>query len=64
MRNNNSNISQRNEGSLLRTVLENVPQGKRPLGRPKLRWKGRIKEQVKKVRPGIDWKELSLDREN
>jgi len=54
----------RKEGSFLRTVLENVPQGKRPLGRPRLRWEDRVKEDVGKIKPGIDWKELSLDWEN
>jgi len=38
----------------LRTVLENIPQGKRPLGRPRLRWEDRIKEDVEKVGVGID----------
>jgi len=39
----------RKEGSLLRIVLENAPLGKRPLGRPRLRWEDRVKEDVEKV---------------
>lgn len=54
----------RKEGSLLRTVLENAPLGKRPLGRPRLRWEDRVKEVVDKVKSGEDWKKLSLEREN
>ena len=54
----------RKEGSMLRTVIERVPQGKRPLGRPRLRWEDRVKEDVEKVKPGEDWKELSLERES
>lgn len=48
---------------LVKIVQENVPQGKRPLGRPKLRWEDRVKEDIEKVKPGTDWKELALDRE-
>lgn len=52
------------EGSLLRIQRENSPQGKqRPLGRPRLRWEDRIQEDVKKVKPEMDWKKLSLDKE-
>ena len=54
----------RKEGSLLRTVIEKVPQGKRPLGRPRLRWEDRVKEDVEKVKPGEEWKVLSLERES
>lgn len=44
-------------------VLENVTQGKKLLGRPRIRWEDRVKEYVGKVRLGIDWMELSLNRE-
>ncbi|KAL4084379.1 hypothetical protein QTP88_028202 [Uroleucon formosanum] len=50
-------------GSFIKIVQENAPKGKRPLGRPRLRWEDRIKEDIEKVRPGLDWKELALDRE-
>jgi len=55
--------SWRKTGSLIKIVQENAPKGKRPLGRPRLRWEDRIKEDIKKVRPGFDWKVLALDRE-
>jgi len=38
----------------------NVPQGKRPLERPRLKWEDRIKENVERVRPEIDWKESGV----
>lgn len=47
----------------MRIVLENAPKGKRPLGRRRLRWADRVKKYVVKVRPEMDWKELSLGRE-
>jgi len=50
-------------GSLMKIVQENAPKGKRPLGRPRLRWEDRIKEDIEKVRPGLDFKELALGRE-
>ncbi|KAL4152897.1 hypothetical protein QTP88_000730 [Uroleucon formosanum] len=49
--------SWRKTGSLIKIVQENAPKGKRPLGRPRLRWEDRIKEDLEKVRPGLDWKE-------
>jgi hypothetical protein len=45
--------SWRKTGSLIKLVQENVPQGKRPLGRPRLRWEDGIKEDIEKVRPGM-----------
>jgi hypothetical protein len=46
------------------TVLKNAPLEKRPQRRPRLRWEDRVKEDVEKVKPGDDWKELSLERES
>lgn len=43
--------------------LENAPQGKRQLRRPKQIWEDRIQEYVEKVRLGMDWKELSGNQE-
>lgn len=51
------------EESLLRIVFENVPQGKRPLGRPRLKWEDRVKENVEKIKLE-DLKELALERES
>lgn len=49
---------------MLRTVLENAPQGKRPLGKARLSWENKVKEYVEKVMPGMDWKEPSFYRGN
>ena len=39
------------------------PKGKRPLGRPRHRWKGNIKVDVQEVGcGGMDWIELAQDR--
>jgi len=38
----------RKEGSLQRTVQENAPHGKRPLGRPRSRWKNGVIEDVER----------------
>jgi len=40
------------------------PEGKRPLGRPKRRWKDNIKMGVREVGcEGMDWIELAQDRD-
>lgn len=54
--------ARREEGSLLRIVLENTPQGKRSLRRPRFGRQG--KRGRKKIRPGGYWKLLALKREN
>jgi hypothetical protein len=39
------------------------PEGKRPLGRPKRRWKGNIKMDSREiVIDGANWIQLALDR--
>ena len=44
-------------------VLVGKPEGKRQLGRPRLRWENNIKMDLQDVRCGImDWIELSQDR--
>lgn len=45
-------------------VLENALLGKRPLGGSRLRWEDGVKKGVEKERPGMDWRESSMDREN
>jgi len=49
--------------SLLRTVLEQNPEGKRPLGRPKLRWKDIVKGDVEELGGGVNWKDLAMNRD-
>jgi hypothetical protein len=55
--------SWRKSGALVKIVEENLPQEKRPLGRSRLRWEDKVKEDIEKERPGMDWKDLALDRE-
>jgi hypothetical protein len=52
----------RKEGSLIKAVIKENPTGKRPLGRPRLRWKDRIKKDVKAVEPNTQWREAAEDR--
>ena len=46
-------------------ILVGKPEGKRPLGRPRRRWKDNIKVDLQEVRCGaIDWIELAQDRDS
>jgi len=41
------------------------PEGKRPLGRPRLRWEGNIKMDLQEVEcGGMVWIELTQDRDS
>jgi hypothetical protein len=40
-------------------VLVGKPKGKRPLGRPRRRWKGNIKMDLQKWDGRIDWVDLA-----
>ena len=53
----------RKQGSLVRQVLEEEPLGKRPLGRPRLRWDDCVKKHLKTLNPGIRWREAAEDRD-
>jgi hypothetical protein len=45
-------------------VLVGKPEGKRPLGRPRHRWKNNIKMDLQEVEEGRgDWMELAQDRD-
>ena len=45
-------------------VLVGKPEGKRPLGRPRHRWKDNIKIDLQEVGGGCgDWMELAKDRD-
>ena len=45
-------------------VLVVKPEGKRPLGRPRRRWEGNIKIDLREVGcGGMDWIELAQDRD-
>jgi len=40
-------------------------EGNRPLGRPRRRWEGNTKTDLREVeRKGVDWIHLVVDREN
>lgn len=45
----------KNQNSLLRTVLEENPVRKKPLGRPKLKWEDRVKKDVEQLGGGSNW---------
>jgi hypothetical protein len=45
-------------------ILVGKQEGKRPLGRPRLRWEDNIKIDLRKVRwDGMDWIELAQNRD-
>jgi hypothetical protein len=45
-------------------VLVGKPEGKRPLGRPRLRWEDNMMMDIQEVRGGCgDWMELAQDRD-
>jgi len=51
------------EGRGVHRVLVGKPDGKRPLGRPRCRWKDNIKMDLQEVGGGGDWMELAEDRD-
>jgi len=52
------------EGRGVPRVLVGKPEGKRPLGRPRRRWKDNIKIDLQEVGGGIgDWVKLAQDRD-
>jgi len=51
------------EGRGVHRVLVEKPEGKRPLGRPRLRWEDNIKMDLREVEWGRDWMELVQDRD-
>jgi hypothetical protein len=52
------------EGSGVYRVLVGKPEGKRPLGRPRLRWEDNIKADVQEMGcESVDWIELAKNRD-
>jgi len=51
------------EGRGVHRVLVGKPEGKSPLGRPRRSWEDNIKMDLREVRGGGDWLELSQDRD-
>jgi len=54
----------RSQNPLLHVVLTENPKGKRPFGRPRLRWEDVIKKDVEALNGGPDWKAKAADRES
>ena len=52
------------EVRVVHRVLVGKPEGKRPLGTPRLRWEDNIKMDIQEVGGGRgDWMELAQDRD-
>ena len=51
------------EGRDVHRVLVGKPEGKRPLGRPRRRWKDNIKMSLREVGGVGDWLELAQGRD-
>ena len=55
-------VARMGEGRGVHRVLVGKPEGKIPLGRPRRRWEGNIKMDLREVGGGGDWMELTQDR--
>jgi hypothetical protein len=57
-------VARMGEGRGVNRVLVGKREGKRPLGRPRCRWKDNIKMDLQEVGGGCgDWMELAQDRD-
>ena len=57
-------VARMGDGRGVHRVLVGKPEGKRPLGRPRRRWKDNIKMDLQEVRGSCgDWMELAQDRD-
>ncbi|KAL4103878.1 hypothetical protein QTP88_019213 [Uroleucon formosanum] len=54
----------RKKDAMINTVIREEPKGKRPLGRPRLRWEDCVRKDVKEVDPGANWREIAENRIN
>ena len=52
----------RKKDAIINTVIKEDPKGKRPLGRPRLRWEDCVKREVKEVDPRTNWREIAENR--
>jgi hypothetical protein len=58
------NVARMGERRGIYSILVGKPEDKRPLGRPRHRWKASIKMDLKEVGCGVmDWIELAQDRD-
>ena len=56
-------VARMEEGGGVHKVLVGKPEGKRPLGRPRLRWEDNIKMDLQEVGRGCgEWMGLAQDR--
>jgi hypothetical protein len=44
-------------------ALVGIPEGRRPLGRPRRRWEDNIKTDLREGCGGVDWIDLAQDRD-
>jgi len=57
-------VARMEEGRGVYRILVGKPEGKRPLGSPRRRWKDNIKLDLQEVGcGGLHWIELALDRD-
>jgi len=52
----------RKQGSIIRTIIENNLEGKRPLGRPRLRWEDCVIKDIGRIEDNLQWREVEEDR--
>jgi hypothetical protein len=58
------NVACTGEERKLYKVLVEKPEGKRPLGRPRLRWEDGIRMDLREIGlGGVDWIRLAQDRD-
>jgi len=58
------NVARMGERRGVYRLLVGKPEGKRPLGRPRRRWKDNIKMDIQEVGCGVmDWVELAQDKD-
>jgi hypothetical protein len=56
-------VARMGEGRGVYRILVGTPEGKRPLGRPRPRWKDNIKLDLRKLGiDGANWMQLAQDR--
>ena len=56
-------VARMGEGRGVYRVLVGKPEGNRPLGRPRHRWEGNIKMDLREMGGCGDWMELAQDRD-
>ena len=57
-------VARREENSLLQMVLNAVPEGRRPAGRPRRRWRDAVSEDLRLLGRDGDWQQIAQDRQD